>query len=144
MEYEISQLLNAETGHAKYWVNEEPELLALYKETFDWDLTYRINAEWLISTPDCIQTIKCESEDQFRQYLDGDLEPEEPDDWTQHSGDCGEVECLEEVRAAMEVIDLRLKKEVELARYELALDQAQLEAIKSLLPDLNFQEVVAQ
>ena len=38
----------------------------------------------------------------------------------------------------------RLKKEAELKRYELALDQAQLEAIKSLLPDLKFQEVVAQ
>lgn len=144
MEHEIARLLNAETGHAPYWVSEEPKLLALYRETFDWDLTYEVEADWSISTPECVTTISCDSEEEFRQYLDGDLEPDEPDDWTDHADDLGYVEGLDQVRASIQVKNLRLKKQAELKRYELALDQAQMEAIKSLLPDLNFQEVVAQ
>jgi len=144
MEYEIAQLLNAETGHALYWVKEDPELLALYRETFDWDLTYEIRAYWMISTPECCTEISCDSEEEFRQYLDGTLQPEEPDDWTVHSDDHGYVEGLDGVLASIQIKNLRLKKEAELKRYELALDQAQLEAVKSLLPDLNFQEVLAQ
>ena len=144
MENEIARLLNAETGHGEYWLNQEPELLALYRETFDWDLTYEVTAEWEISQPECVTTISCDSEEEFRQYLDGTVEPEEPSDWSALSDDHGYVEGLDEVRASIQVNNLRLKKEAEINRYELALDQAQLEAIKSLLPDLNFQEVVAQ
>ena len=129
MEYEISRLLNAETGHVRFWVKEEPELLALYRETFDWDLTYEVEAAWQTSKPECITTISCDSEEEFRQYLDGTLTPDEPDEWNVHYRHVS-AEGLERVHAAICVNNLRLKKEAELKRYELALDQAQPEAIK--------------
>ena len=100
MEYEIARLLNAETGYANYWDKEDPHLLALYRDTFDWDLTYRIKAVWEITPPDCRQTITCESEEQFRQYLGGFLIPERPEDWTEYSSSFGDLEGIEDICAS--------------------------------------------
>jgi len=124
--YELRTLLEQESNNwlRNYWgyarldneqIEEAKNLIALYKEVFDWDTTYSVGVKYSLIPSTMWHSISVEGKEDLQQYLNGDKEVEYPDtdsECFQNIDYEQEIDREEMVRAEISIKNLRLKEKV--------------------------------
>ena len=124
LEWELEQLLQQEQNNWKenrYFqlepnkIEDVKNLIALYKQVFDWDTQYSLDVEYSLSPSTMYYSLVIDSKEELNDYLTGKKEIEHPDceDACWEKIDYGyDIESEDGVLADIVVKNLRIKEKV--------------------------------